>query len=131
MSDTKASSTKQYHQYFSTRPTINITMPSSKKIRFVGGVYMTDKEDEIAFLDNEVKLGHTMIFVKQGQETVNADALDPLAAIKKKAVEEYLEQQQRAADPNRDMGNTAAVDNTQIQTSKSIASITVGSKSPK
>lgn len=92
---------------------------------------MTDKEDEITFLDNEVKLGHAMIYVKSGQETVDADALDPLAAIKKKAIEEYLEQQKRAADPNRDMGSTAPAGNTQIQTSKSIASITVGSKTTK
>lgn len=82
-----------YNQYFSTRPKLSIVMPSSKRIFFSGGVYVTDKEDEIAFLDAEVKLGHPMIYTKKGEEKVTSEQLDPLAAIKRKAVEEHLAKQ--------------------------------------
>lgn len=122
-------SQKQYNQYFSTRPSISITMPSAKRIRFVAGSYITDKQDEIDFLDKEIAIGHQMIFTKQGQEVVNEEALDPLAAVKKKAVEEYLAKQAAQADPSRDMGNSTADLSTSIMTSKGIGAITVGSKS--
>lgn len=117
-------STKKFHQYFSSRPTISITMENGNRIRFVGGVYMTDNESEIKFLDEQIRAGHQMIYIKQGHTVVDADALDPLAAIKKKAVEEYLENQRKVMDPNRDMGNTTADIKTSIQTSKSIAALT-------
>ena len=102
------SETQKYNQYFSSRPKIGITMPSGKRIDFIGGTYLTAKQDEIAFLDEQIALGHQMIFVRKGAEVVDADALDPLAAVKKKAVEEYLAQQALNSNPNRDMGTTAA-----------------------
>jgi hypothetical protein len=121
---------KQYHQYFSTRPVINITMPSSKKIRFVAGVYVTDNADEVKFLDEQIAFGHSMIYVKEGQEVVGEEALDPLAAVKKKAIEEYLATQQKQQDPARDMGNTQASGvSADVATTKTIAAISVGSKS--
>ena len=120
---------KQYNQYFSTRPIISITMPSSKRIKFVGGMYVTDKEDEIEFLNAEIKFGNAMLFVKKDQLTVDSEALDPLAAVKKRAIEEYLENQKRAMDPNRDMGNTSSDISSSIQTSKGIAAVTVAGKS--
>lgn len=122
------SSKKQYHQYFSARPVINITTPLGRKIRFVGGTYITDVAAEIEFLDNEVKNGHPIIFVKEDQKVVSEEALDPLAAIKKKAVEEYLAKQKEQADPNRDMGNTVQNNAVNMATSKSIAQITAGIK---
>lgn len=123
---------KKYNQYFSSRPSINIMMPSGTRIRFVGGVYMTDHPDEIAFLDSEVRAGNSMIMIKKGQEQIDSDALDPLAAIKKKAIEEYLAQQALAANPNRDMGNTVqsgAGADLNVATTKTLAPIIVGSKS--
>jgi hypothetical protein len=121
---------KKYHQYFSTRPIINITMPSTKRIRFVAGMYVTDNQAEIEFLDNEIKQGHAMIFVKEGQEVVDESALDPLAAVKAKAIAEYLATQAAQQDPTRNMGNTAQSGaGMDVATSKTIGAITVGSKS--
>ncbi len=121
--------TQKYNQYFSSRPRISITTPLGKRIDFVGGTYLTNKEDEIKFLDEQIALGHQMIYVRKGSEVVDADALDPLAAVKKKAVEEYLAQQALNSNPNRDMGNTAArgVD-LSVMTSKGVAQITAPSK---
>ena len=122
---------KKYNQYFSARPSLNITMPLGERIRFVGGTYITDSKHEIEFLDEQIKLGHGMIFTRKGQETVTSEALDPLAAIKKKAVEEYLANQQRAMDPKQDMGNTSSNISASVQTTRDLSSISVGSKSSK
>ena len=119
--------TKLFHQFFSTRPKISITMPNGNRIYFVGGTYLTDSESEIAFLNGEVAAGNSMIFVKKESLTVDADALDPLAAIKKKAIEEYISQQALNSDPNRDMGNTNTNIGDSIATTKSIAAISAGS----
>jgi len=80
----------QIHQYFSTRPKISIILPTSKRISFSGGIYVTDKEDEIAFLDEVVKQGNAMIYVKDDQRTITKEQLDPLHAIKQKAKEEAI-----------------------------------------
>lgn len=121
---------KKYNQYFSTRPRVNITMPNGKRISFIAGSYVTDAQDEIAFLDEQIRLGLQVIYTKKGQETVTAESLDPLAAIKKKAIDEYLAAQQAQADPDRDMGDTGAKGaNPTLLNSKSIAAVTVNSKS--
>ena len=121
---------QKYNQYFSTRPRLSIAMKSGTIIRFVGGQYVTDVPDEISFLDEQIAAGHSMLYVKKGSETVTQEQLDPMAAIKKKAVEEYLAQQQKQQDASRDMGKTentgAGID---VTTSKSISAIVVGSKS--
>lgn len=120
----------QYHQYFSTRPRISIVLPSGDRISFVAGQYITDKEKEIEYLDEQVKSGHPMIYVKKGSETVTEAQLDPLAAVKAKAVADYMAQQEKQQDPSRDMGNTAnSGAGTDVATSRTIAPITVGSKS--
>lgn len=124
------SDTKKYHQYFSTRPMVTITMPNGNRIRFVGGVYMTANQSEIDFLQEQIRIGHPIIYIKEGATVVDADALDPLAAVKKKAIEEYLQQQKLASDPNRNMGNTApaSASDTGMVTSSGIKNITVGPK---
>lgn len=120
----------QYHQYFSTRPRISMVLPSGDRISFVAGQYITDKEKEIEYLDEQVKAGHPMIYVKKGNEVVTAEQLDPLAAVKAKAIADYMAQQERQQDPSRDMGNTVnSGAGTDVATSKTIAPITVGSKS--
>lgn len=121
---------KQYHQYFSSRPMISITMPTAKRIRFVGGMYVTDKQDEIDFLNSEIKAGNQMIFIDANKRTVGEAALDPLAAIKKKAVEDYLANIEKAKDPNNDMGNYAAEAVAGLVTSRNIAATATAVSSP-
>jgi hypothetical protein len=104
-----------------------MVMPNAKKIRFFAGSYITNAPDEIAHLDAQIAAGHQMIYTKKGQETVTSESLDPLAAIKKKVIDEYLAAQAAQADTSRDMGNTSADPQAGMQTSKSIGAITVGS----
>jgi len=120
----------QFHQYFSARPKISITMPNGNRIYFQAGNYVTDNESEIEFLDEQVKLGHPIISVQKGKELITQEQLDPLAAVKAKAIAEYVAKQTAQQDPSRDMGNTAQSGaGADIASTKSIASITVGSKS--
>ena len=123
-------SSQQFHQFFSARPKVSITMPNGNRIYFQAGNYVTDNEAEIEFLNEQIRSGHQMIYVQKGKETVTQEQLDPLAAVKAKAIAEYLAKQSEQQSPVRDMGNTsnsgAGMD---VATSKSIASITVGSKS--
>lgn len=116
-----------FNVYYSTRPRISMAMKTGERICFNGGQYVTDKKDEIEFLDYEVARGNDMIYVKKDQLTVTSDQLDPLAAIKQKAVEEYLAQQAAQQDPSRSMGTTAQSVN--IATSESIKAISAGSRS--
>ena len=123
-------SQQSFHQYFSTRPIISIIMPSGNRIRFMAGQYVTDNAEEIEFLDAQIKARHPMIYTKSGQETVTKEQLDPLAAVKAKAIAEFLEQQKKQQDPSRDMGNTAASGaGTDVASTKTIAPIIAGSKS--
>ncbi len=122
-------SDKKYNQYFSTRPRISITMPDSRRISFIGSQYVTDNPDEIAFLDEQIRANHQMIYVKKDHLQVTQEQLDPLAAVKKRAVEEYLKQQAEQQNPGRDFGKTTQ--DLVMQTSQSIATISAGSKSGK
>lgn len=118
---------KKYHQFFSRRPRISIIMPSGRSIHFSGGMYVTSNEQEIEFLNAEVAAGHPMIYVKDNEKVITEEQLDPLAAVKKRAIDEYLAQQKRQQDPERDMGNSVQEQN--LTTSQSIKNITIGSKS--
>lgn len=117
-----------YHQFFSTRPRISITMPSLKRIFFDGGIYITDKEDEIDFLNSQIEAGHQMIYVKKGAETLTEEQRDPMAAIKAKIIADFQKQQEEQQKAGRDMGTTAQT-TTGMTTTQGIANVTVGSKS--
>ena len=120
----------QLHQYFATRPKISIVMPNGNRISFIAGSYITDDENEIKFLDDQIKDKHPMIFVKKGEETVTKEQLDPLAAVKEKVIADYLAKQKEQQDPSRDFGNTEDTGvYSSVATTKTIAPITIGSKS--
>jgi hypothetical protein len=124
------SDAKQYHQYFSSRPKISITMPNGNRIYFVAGTYVTDNESEVEFLNEQIKHNHPMIFIQKGKETVTQEQLDPLAAIKEKVIAEYLSKQAEQQNPNRDMGRTDAVGaGVDVATTRTLAPITMNSKS--
>ena len=58
--------------------------------------YLTDEQDIIDFLDSEIKAGGFITMKKAGQTT--EDDLDPIAALKKRAVQEYIEEQKVAEE---------------------------------
>jgi hypothetical protein len=120
---------EKFNVYFSSFPSCQYVFKSGKVAPFVGGRYTTKIQSEITELDHEISEGHPHIYVKKGMETAVAADLDPLSAIKKRAVEEYLAAQAKALDPTNDMGSTVAAKGAgQINTS-GIAMVTAGSKS--
>jgi hypothetical protein len=123
------SDNKTFNQYFSTRPKLSITMPQGGRIYFVAGHYATDNEDEITFLDEQIRAKHPMIYVKATEKTVTSEQLDPMAAIRKKIIEEHEAKKAEQADPNRNMGSSIQDVSASITTTKTIAPIIAGSKS--
>jgi hypothetical protein len=119
MSDTK------FRQYFSKHRFITTILPNGKRIQFTGGVYFTKSQDEIDYLEGEIKNGSSFFFVRKGEETISDDDRDPLNAIKRRAVEEYL-QKQEESKKERDMGSSSIAGKLAgLQTTKSIAATAV------
>lgn len=100
--------------YFSSIPSCKTHMPNGKELNFIGGQFATDEEEEIEFLDAQVKARHPHIYVKKDAATIDSNKLSPLDEIKKKAVEEYLAQQalqqttESVTDKNAGLGTTAS-----------------------
>jgi hypothetical protein len=100
---------KILHQFKSSIPSCKFILANGKNANFVGGIYRTDLEHEVAELKKEVELGHP--FIEYVGE-IAAEDLDPVAVLKRKAIEEYLADQKKAMDPSRDLGSTEARDKT-------------------
>lgn len=83
-----------------------VIFTTGKELLFVNGRYPTDDEDEIKFLDAEIRNRHPHIYIDEKEKQVDSDRLDPLEEIKRRAVEEYLEKQKEMSTSNRDMGTT-------------------------
>lgn len=95
----EATPQKLYHQFSSTIKSCRMVMPDGRGISFVNGVYTTDREDEIVFLKTEIKNRHPHI--SEGAQ-LTAEDLDPMAALKRKIIEDY----EREKALGRDMGST-------------------------
>lgn len=95
---------KMWHQFKSSISSCKFILSNGKNANFVQGVYRTDIESEVAELKREIEQGHPYISYL-GQ--VSAADLDPIAVIKRKAIEEYEAQKAATQNPKRDMGNTS------------------------
>lgn len=92
---------------FKTRlPSCKFIFPSGKEANFVNGEYATDDNKEIAYLNDEIKLGHPHLYIDSKQKEVDSEKRDPIEEIRRKAVEEYINSQAAAIDPTNDMGET-------------------------
>lgn len=90
MSDTDKKETV-YQTYRSSMQAHKIIMPKGKVLHVTKGKFVTCNQDEIDFLDAEIKAGFK--YLKKGEPTTSAVA-DPMAAmkakIKEEAIREYL-----------------------------------------
>ena len=77
---------------------------SGKELAFVAGRYATDDETEIAELEAEIKAKHPHIYVDSAEVEVDSVKVDPVEAIRKKAIADYLAEQE--AKVGADMGTT-------------------------
>ncbi len=93
---------------------------SGKELNFVKGRYATGNEAEIKFLDAEVEAGHPHIYVDKGESEVDSVQVDPLTAIRAKAVADYIAEQE--AKVGMDTGNTTQV-NKVVTSADALASV--------
>lgn len=91
------------HQFNCTLASCKFVLKNGKVVNFVAGKYYTSIESEFAELKAEVDSEHPHI--SYAGEVNKAD-MDPVAALKRKAIEEYLAEQ--ASKVGKDMGSTVA-----------------------
>lgn len=93
----------EMHLFHSTMPSCRHIFTNGKVGNFVAGEYRTALEGEVAELKQAIKDGSQYVSYSG---VLTEDQLNPLAAIKRKAVEEYIAAQAAQANPKRDMGHT-------------------------
>lgn len=93
---------------------------SGKEINFVRGRYATADKKEIEFLEAEVEAGHPHISVDPKEAEIDSVQVDPVAAIKAKAIADYIAEQ--AAKVGMDTGSTKQ-DNKVVTSADALASV--------
>lgn len=80
--------------YKSSILSCKIHTTSGKEINFCSGRYATDDDEEIEFLEAQVKAKHPHIYVDDGELEVDSVKVDPVEAIRKKAIADYIAAQE-------------------------------------
>lgn len=110
--------------FYSRVPFMRYATTDGTIYHFNGGRCFVDEgDDNVAELSAAAARQGCPIYVKEGEEKVNPEDLDPLAIIKKKAVEEYLATQ--AAAHNKEFGDSAPASTAPLSTAD-IASVDSG-----
>jgi len=84
---------KLYNVFYSTLESCRMITKGGRNIAFVLGKYVTAVPEEIQYLQEEISLGNSRISVIPGKEQMTADDLDPMKALKKQHIKEYLADQ--------------------------------------
>lgn len=100
------SDTPKKHLYWSTMPFMNYVFTKGEFAHFRHHRFATDVPEEIEQLNNEVARKHPHIYIKPDQPYLTEEMEDPMKALKKKIIAEFLAQQAAFTDPENDMGNT-------------------------
>jgi len=99
---------RKFQHYSSSRLNMAMLTKIGQRINFISGVFITDDQSVIRYLDEEIANGLNII--TKGELLTEKEA-DPMEALKKKHIAEYLEQQAELAKQaslgiTRDMGET-------------------------
>lgn len=99
---------RKFQHYSSSRLNMAMLTKIGQRINFISGVFITDDKSVIRYLDEEIANGLNII--TKGELLTEKEA-DPMEALKKKHIAEYLEQQAELAKQaslgiTRDMGET-------------------------
>ena len=100
--------------YKSTFPFIGYVFKDGSNANFVNGLYHTDNPEFITELDNEVgNIGlnnskHPIIYIDELEQTVDPQALTPMAIMEKQIRAKILAEQAAAGDITNDRGNSNA-----------------------
>lgn len=93
-------SENSFHVFYSVIPSMQVVDKQGNPIIFVSGRFHTKDLAKIAYLQEMIEQGSTSVFVKDNQLTLDESELDPLTVLRKKYIQEYLEEQARQLDPS-------------------------------
>lgn len=97
----------KYTSYISISPRFRTIAPSGKVIQFQAGQYITDDQECISYLDEQIKL-KAFDTVQKG-EAVDSPTIDPMADLKRKIIKEYLEKEQSELAPDYGKSESAGI----------------------
>lgn len=89
--------------FCNTIPSCRFVFTNGVVAEFVAGEYHTDDEVQIKELQAEVDRKHPGLFRNPAKLEVDTDAIDPIEAIKQKAIAEFIAEQKEKE--GRDFGN--------------------------
>ena len=95
---------REYTAYYHTIPNSQYIFAGGGVAEFHGGRFLTDDPVHILELDAEVARRNQ--YITKGEKKLTGKDLDPVAEIRRKAVEEYIAAQKVASNPERNMGES-------------------------
>ncbi len=117
------------HVFCSTIPYVKAIRGDGKEIPFREGVYRTDDQRDIDFLNGMIRDGHPHIHLPPEEERViESEMLNPLVALEARMREKImreLEAAQASGDPTRELGETKQ-EPLKPQNSLDVAQATIG-----
>lgn len=124
---TVQASTPEKRLYKSTNKFCNVITSRGKVLHFKVGMFITDNEDDIAFLDAAIKKNEFAgaIYIDPNARTITAEQENPMLALRKKHFEEFLKEQAAMLNPANDMG-TSDPGKFKAASTTSIAAVTAG-----
>ena len=112
-----------FQEYLSAKSGIRLVTPKGFRITFTDGRYLTQRQDVIDYLDNEIKEG--LRAVTKGKSMTSSD-LDPMESLRKKFFAEFAAKQAEEAKNKAlgilpDMGTTEAKAGIKVASSATVA----------
>ena len=96
----------EFHVFYSSIPSMQIIDKKGQPIIFVSSRFHTRDKSKIEFLNEMIADGSTAVFVRPDQLTLGADELDPMTVLRKKHIQEYLEEQARQLNPEANVSQS-------------------------
>lgn len=86
--------TEKFKLYKCSIPSCKYFFKDAHPAYFVEGRFATQDETEIAELDAEIKAKHPHIYIDSNETEADAAVQDPMSALKKKIIAEYVKGQE-------------------------------------
>lgn len=111
--------------YKSSQRNVNFIFPNGRTAHFKNSTYFTSNAYEIAVLDSEVASGHPVISYDPNHKYITEEEKNPMLALRKKHIEEYLAEQAAFLDAAKNV-STSDQGKFKPASTTDIAAITAG-----
>jgi len=100
--------TTEKRLYKSTLKFNNVIFPNGHVAHFKGGMFVTDNQDYIDYLDSQIaKNGFGgVIYIDPNARTISAEQENPMLALRRKFYEEFEAERAAHLNPANDMGSS-------------------------